>query len=148
MLTNSNLAQLNRLFKSSTIGDLQVSFKTFHAIRKLAQQIEEALKPVAEVEMKYLKDGSEDKEYQDYLKGLNQLRKDQPNDGLAFAKYQQDNEQLIENQRKRTEEFQKLLESEAEVSLKTLKEEDYPDLFAAELSNSEWEILSLVLDVD
>lgn len=147
MYTNNELAKLNQLFKSTTIGDLQVSYGTHLAISKIAKAVEDALKPVADVETKYIQDGQEDELYQEFIAGQNQLRKDKPEDlGLALAQYVEDNQKLTENQRERTQGFQAVLDAEADIEIERLKEEDYPDLFAADLTNSEWKILGLVLE--
>jgi len=147
MYTNHDLARLNMLFKSSAIGDLQVSYKTHLALNKIAQAIETELKPVAEVEKKYIEDGQADELYQEFIAGQNQLRKEHPDDAGAYlAQYVMEHKGLIADQEERAQQFQDALNAESNIEIELLKEEDHPDLFAADLTNSEWSVLGLVLE--
>ena len=149
--TNSELAQLNQLFRSPSIGDLQVAYKTYLAIKGIAKQVEDALKPVAETEQKYLADGKADEGYQEFVAGQNQLRKDSPKDDpdgelvRQLAEYAEANKDLVEAQRERTAGFQAALDAESDIKIECLTEDDVPDLFTAELAASEWDVLSLVI---
>ena len=144
--TNSELAQLNQLFRSPSIGDLQVAYKTYLAIKGISKQVEDALKPVAETEQKYLADGKADEGYQEFVAGQNQLRKDKPDDLVrALAEHAEANSHLTVAQRERTAGFQAALDAESDIKIELLTEDDVPDLFIAELAASEWEVLSLVI---
>lgn len=144
--TYVELASLGQFFKSSTIGDLQISYKTYMAIKAIAKVVDETLQPIRETETKYISDSESDEQYQEFVTGENLLRKGKPEDlNAQLMQYSKESSHLIENQRKRTQEFQELLNSEVDVGFDLLTEGVYPDLFAAELTTVEWEILSLVL---
>lgn len=144
--TYSDLARLNTLFKDGTVGDLQVSYKTYKAIKDIAKQVADSLVTVGETQTKYVEDGLADEAYQEFIAGQNQIVKDQPDDKRLLAQYAEDNLNLVEEQQARTAKFQALLDGDSGLKLESLTEKDYPDLYAAELSAGEWEILSLILE--
>jgi len=145
--TNSDLARLNNLFKSDTVGDLQVSYKTYMAIKAIAKQVSDALVTVVDVQNKYVADGLADELYQEFIAAQNEIRKDKPdNMTQVLTQHAEDYKGLVANQVARTADFQALFDADSGIKIKCLTAEDYPDLYAAELAASEWETLSLVLE--
>jgi ATP/maltotriose-dependent transcriptional regulator MalT len=116
------------------------------ALKKVSNQVEVFLKPLVEVQNKYLEEVKEDKDYQSYLKGYNEVQK--LGDGSKLIDYNIENKYLTKGYQKREQEFQDLLNEDADIELPTLTEEKHPDLYDQELSNKEWEVLSLILETD
>jgi len=147
VFTYSDLARLNTLFKDGTVGDLQVSYATYQALKAVAKQVADALVTIGETQTKYVADGLADELYQEFITAQNQINKDHPDDSkLLLAQHAQDNTHLTGEQSKRTASFQALLDSDSQTKIKPLTKKDYPDLYAAELSAGAWEVISLILE--
>jgi len=145
--TNSELAKLNQLFKSPSIGDLQLSYKTSLAISKLAQKVEDALKPVAKVEQEYIADGQADADYQEFIASQNKLRAEKPDNLVkALDEHAEANKHLVAEQVARTKGFQEALNADADIEIELLTEDEVPDLFTSDLAHSEWAVLGMVLE--